>query len=175
MRATLQSCSNSSGLMLLAGATMPMVSPACTAGGLITASVPYLGIHEIRRALPSQPGKQIRRCHHTHLEARLIRAAADLLQLDALERQVPLAPLNATHVGAVDAADLGQLAPLEVCVLDPTAEPASQVYLRCQIRRGVRPGNVKPAVLDAWPGWPDEFAGVARTPRATQLTPAGNP
>jgi hypothetical protein len=70
---------------------------------------------------------------------------------------------------------LGQLAPAEVHLLDPIGEPASQVYLRCQIRRGIRPGNIKPAVLDAWPGWPEEFASIDRIRSERRRTPAGSP
>jgi hypothetical protein len=73
------------------------------------------------------------------------------------------------------AVGIGQLAPVEVCVLDPIGEPASQVYLHCQIRRGVRAGNVKPAVLDSWPGWADEFAAVGRTRTSLLRTPASIP
>jgi GH3 auxin-responsive promoter len=67
---------------------------------------------------------------------------------------------------------LGQLAPAEVCVLDPAGEAAAQVYLRRQISRGMRPGNVKPTALDAWTGWPDEFAGTDRAHSAVRRTPA---
>lgn len=70
---------------------------------------------------------------------------------------------------------LGQLDPAEVCVLDAAGDSASQVYLRCQIRRGIRPGNVKPVVLDAWPGWPEEFATIDRIQSERRRTPAGTP
>jgi len=85
----------------------------------------------------------------------------------ALEEGLRQNPHYAYAVG------LGQLAPAEVCVLDPAGEPASQVYLRCQIRRGMRAGNVKPAVLDPWAGWSEEFAKLGRTPSANRQTPAG--
>jgi hypothetical protein len=52
---------------------------------------------------------------------------------------------------------LGQLAPAEVEVLDPDGEPAGHIYLRCCLARGQRAGNVKPAALDTWTGWPTEF------------------
>lgn len=71
------------------------------------------------------------------------------------------------------AVGLGQLRPADVSVLDPVGESASQVYLRCQVRRGLRAGNIKPAVLDSWPGWAEEFAAVHRTPNAGPRTPAG--
>src|SRR5262249_51429082 len=78
----------------------------------------------------------------------------------ALEAGLRETPHYASPVG------LGHLAPADACVLDPAGEPAARVYLRCQIRRGVRPGNVKPAVLESWPGWADEFATADRTPTA---------
>jgi hypothetical protein len=93
----------------------------------------------------------------------------DALLATALENGLRENPHYAYAVG------LGQLAPAEVCVLDTAGESASQVYLRCQIRRGARPGNIKPAVLDAWPGWPEEFAAIDRTRSERRRTPAGSP
>jgi hypothetical protein len=52
---------------------------------------------------------------------------------------------------------LGQLAPVEIEILDPLGEPAWQTYERCCLARGQRAGNIKPKALDAWTGWPAEF------------------
>jgi hypothetical protein len=52
---------------------------------------------------------------------------------------------------------LGQLGPVEVQPLDPGGEPAWLVYERHCLARGQKAGNVKPAALDAWTGWPNEF------------------
>jgi hypothetical protein len=57
---------------------------------------------------------------------------------------------------------LGQLAPAEVAVLDPSGEPAWQVYERCCVARGQRAGNIKPAALDGWTGWAQEFRPIRR-------------
>jgi hypothetical protein len=53
---------------------------------------------------------------------------------------------------------LGQLAPLEVLVLDPAAEPAWLVYERYCVARGQKCGDVKPAVLDRATDWPERLA-----------------
>jgi hypothetical protein len=53
---------------------------------------------------------------------------------------------------------LGQLAPVEIAILDPRGEPGWCVYERCCLARGQRAGNIKPAALDSWTGWPAEFA-----------------
>jgi hypothetical protein len=87
----------------------------------------------------------------------------------ALEAGLRANPHYAYAVG------LGQLGPAEVWLLDAAGEPAPHVYLRGQIRRGMRAGNIKPTVLDSWPGWPDEFAAIGRTPIARRRTPAGSP
>jgi hypothetical protein len=52
---------------------------------------------------------------------------------------------------------LGQLAPAEVQVLPSDGEPAWNVYERRCLARGQKLGNIKPAALDAWTGWPDEL------------------
>jgi GH3 auxin-responsive promoter len=57
-----------------------------------------------------------------------------------------------------NAVQLGQLAPVEIHVLAPDTVPAWRIYERHCLARGQRAGNIKPALLDAWPGWPDEFA-----------------
>jgi hypothetical protein len=51
----------------------------------------------------------------------------------------------------------GQLAPVEVRLLDRQGEPAWSVYERRCVERGQKAGDVKPAVLDGWTGWPDLF------------------
>jgi len=55
------------------------------------------------------------------------------------------------------AVQLGQLAPVDIHVLAPNAVPAWRIYERHCLARGQRAGNIKPAVLDAWSGWADEF------------------
>jgi hypothetical protein len=53
---------------------------------------------------------------------------------------------------------LGQLARVEAVLLDPNAVSAFMVFERRALERGRRIGNLKPAVLDSWPGWPERFA-----------------
>ncbi len=60
------------------------------------------------------------------------------------------------------AVGLGQLGPAEVHVLDPDGEPAWNVYERRCLAQGQKLGNIKPAALDAWAGWPDEFRALAQ-------------
>ena len=55
------------------------------------------------------------------------------------------------------AVQLGQLAPVDIHVLAPDTVPAWRIYERHCLTRGQRAGNIKPAVLDAWSGWADEF------------------
>src|SRR5262245_43350709 len=52
---------------------------------------------------------------------------------------------------------LGQLGPAEVQLLDPAGAPAWSLYEQRCLARGQKAGNIKPAALDAWPGWPDVF------------------
>jgi hypothetical protein len=52
---------------------------------------------------------------------------------------------------------LGQLAPVELEVLDPQAEPGAYVYERHCLAQGQKAGDIKAAVLDAGTGWADEF------------------
>jgi hypothetical protein len=61
---------------------------------------------------------------------------------------------------------LGQLAPAEVQPLPPDGEPAWGVYERRCLARGQKLGNVKPAALDAWAGWPEEFRALHQAPAA---------
>jgi hypothetical protein len=58
---------------------------------------------------------------------------------------------------------LGQLAAAEVEVLPPHTEPGWQVYERRCVAHGQRAGNVKPAALDARPGWAEVFAVASDT------------
>jgi hypothetical protein len=53
-----------------------------------------------------------------------------------------------------------QLAPLEVVLLEPSV-PAWSLYEHHCLARGQRAGDIKPAVLDRWTGWPDVFAEAA--------------
>jgi hypothetical protein len=52
---------------------------------------------------------------------------------------------------------LGQLDSLEVSVLPPGGEPGWAVYERVCLARGQKAGDIKPAALDVWMGWPREF------------------
>ncbi len=52
---------------------------------------------------------------------------------------------------------LGQLGPVEVEILDPAGTPAWSLYEQRALARGQKAGNIKPAALDAWPGWSDVF------------------
>ncbi len=61
------------------------------------------------------------------------------------------------------AVGLGQLAPMEVEVLDPDQEPAWRVYERRCLVLGQKAGNIKPTALDPRPGWTEVFQ-----PRAVQ-------
>ena len=58
------------------------------------------------------------------------------------------------------AVGLGQLAPVEIRLLDSHAESAWQVYEQRCIARGQRVGNIKPVALDTWDGWPAAFAAM---------------
>jgi GH3 auxin-responsive promoter len=57
---------------------------------------------------------------------------------------------------------LGQLGAAEVGVLDPDGEPVWQVIERRALEQGRKTGDIKPAVLDRWPGWPERLAGMLR-------------
>ena len=52
-----------------------------------------------------------------------------------------------------------QLAPLDAVLLKPSAA-AWSLYERQCLARGQRAGNIKPAVLDRWTGWPEIFTGA---------------
>jgi hypothetical protein len=59
---------------------------------------------------------------------------------------------------------LGQLTRAEVALLSPRAESGWRVYERRCVAQGQRAGNVKPAALDARPGWPDVFHPLLQGP-----------
>jgi hypothetical protein len=59
---------------------------------------------------------------------------------------------------------LGQLAPVDVQLLNPQEESAWLVYLQRCVANGQRAGNVKPAALDAWTGWPNELRRLCYAP-----------
>ena len=81
-------------------------------------------------------------------------AAANLLPQLARELQAGLQQ-NPYYRHAVA---LGQLAPAEATLLDPDAASAYMLLERRALERGQRIGNLKPAVLDSWTGWPERFA-----------------
>jgi hypothetical protein len=54
---------------------------------------------------------------------------------------------------------LGQLQVVELCELSPDAASGWNVYERRCRERGQKVGDIKPAVLDGWTGWPAAFAG----------------
>jgi hypothetical protein len=55
------------------------------------------------------------------------------------------------------AVGLGQLGPVEVRLLESPPGTAWPVYENRCLARGQKLGNIKPAVLDAWTGWPEIF------------------
>lgn len=60
------------------------------------------------------------------------------------------------------AVQLGQLRPLEVQIMDADFEQVWQVYERVCTTQGSKLGQIKPTVLDSWPGWGHEFSGCCR-------------
>jgi hypothetical protein len=56
------------------------------------------------------------------------------------------------------AVEIGQLAAVEVETLPADGETGWRTYERRCLGRGQKAGNIKPAALDAWTGWPAEFA-----------------
>jgi GH3 auxin-responsive promoter len=68
---------------------------------------------------------------------------------------------------------VGQLAPVEACVLDPEGEPGWLVYECCRLEQGQKSGDIKPLALDRWTGWPDRFAPLLRA--TSGGTPYGMP
>ena len=72
---------------------------------------------------------------------------------------------------------LGQLDPVEVIVLDGCGEPAERIVERRWLELGQKAGAIKPAVLDAWTGWPARFRQAAchdQTPDALPPIRASN-
>ena len=62
------------------------------------------------------------------------------------------------------AVGLGQLAPAEVQVLPSQGESGWDVFERRGLARGQKAGGIKPAALDPWPGWAEEFAPLSARP-----------
>ena len=52
---------------------------------------------------------------------------------------------------------LGQLAQAEVRLLDADGPPLWAIYERHYLEKGQRCGDIKPAALDGWTGWPNLF------------------
>lgn len=55
------------------------------------------------------------------------------------------------------AVGLGQLAAVEIRMLDARGEPAWHIYQRRCLERGQKAGNIKPVALDTSPGWEAAF------------------
>ena len=53
---------------------------------------------------------------------------------------------------------VGQLAPVEVALMDSNREPAWTIYERRCLEMGQKCGDIKPMVLDRSTGWPKRFA-----------------
>jgi hypothetical protein len=71
------------------------------------------------------------------------------------------------------AVGLGQLAPVEIQLLDARGEPAWHLYQQRCLARGQKFGNIKPVALDTWDGWPEAFGPPEND--APRPTPAGKP
>ena len=65
------------------------------------------------------------------------------------------------------AVDLGQLAPVEIEWLSD-GESAWRIYERRCLARGQKAGAIKPAALDGWTGWADEFRPLRRDLRSAR-------
>ncbi len=63
------------------------------------------------------------------------------------------------------AVELGQLGAADLVVLDPAGASAWSFYERQRIARGQKPGDIKPAALDAWTGWQAEFKTLVNVTR----------
>ena len=55
---------------------------------------------------------------------------------------------------------LGQLAPVEIAPLRSDGENAWPIFERRCLERGQKAGDIKPAALDRWTGWPERFASL---------------
>jgi hypothetical protein len=73
------------------------------------------------------------------------------IDADALERRLAE---NPQYEWAVQ---IGQLRPVRVVRL---SDDAAATYLEVRRSRGQKLGDIKPAALDAWPGWHDAFADI---------------
>lgn len=58
------------------------------------------------------------------------------------------------------AVNLGQLHPLELCIVDAGRPALWPIYERVLLERGQKAGDIKPAALDSWQGWHKEFEHV---------------
>jgi hypothetical protein len=56
-----------------------------------------------------------------------------------------------------DAVALGQLRAVRVCLLRADGPAAWPIYEAACLERGQKLGDIKPAVLDAWTGWPERL------------------
>ena len=72
------------------------------------------------------------------------------------------------------AVGMGQLASVEVQLLDPHGEPGWLVYERRCLARGQRAGDIKPAALDPWTGWPHELRPL-EVEQPSGGSPSGRP
>jgi hypothetical protein len=89
--------------------------------------------------------------YRLYLQARVIDGKPLSALRDDLEAGLSENPHYRHAVG------FGQLVPVEVYLLDPEGESAWRIYERHCLGRGQRAGNIKPAALDAWTGWPKQF------------------
>ena len=60
---------------------------------------------------------------------------------------------------------VGQLAPVEVGVLDPEGRTGVARLRAPALEQGQKSGDIKPLALDRWTGWPDRFAPLVRANR----------
>jgi hypothetical protein len=71
---------------------------------------------------------------------------------------------------------MGQLAKLEIVPLACSGEAAWEAYERACLARGQKLGDIKPALLHDWPGWPQCFDGLVegrRVEDSIQSAPTG--
>ena len=75
------------------------------------------------------------------------------------------------------AVGIGQLAPVEVALLDPDGEPAWQLYENRALEQRQKCGDIKPSALDRWTGWPERFAPLvcATSADTASDTPTSRP
>jgi hypothetical protein len=92
---------------------------------------------------------------YLHIEDELLTAQADDIVRE-VEAGLRSNPYYSQAVG------LRQLWPLKVTILDADFEQVWQVYERACLARGKKLGQIKPSVLDSWPGWCREFDGCRR-------------